>query len=109
MVNPNILLLAIDSLRYDHVSCCSYANKTTPNLDRLCWRGECPLITLVHYSAHWPYAPPEPFFNQFLDDSLRSHVMEVKRDVYGLMSQGNLESKIQVIQGQVRGALPRVY
>jgi len=32
---PNVLLISIDTLRADHLSCLGYARPTTPNLDRL--------------------------------------------------------------------------
>src|SRR5690349_11536946 len=31
---PNILLIAVDSLRADHMSCYNYSRQTTPHLDR---------------------------------------------------------------------------
>ena len=36
---PNILIVVIDSLRRDHVSCYGYERKTTPNIDRLAEEG----------------------------------------------------------------------
>ncbi len=36
---PNILILVIDSLRADHVSCYGYQRQTTPNIDRLAEEG----------------------------------------------------------------------
>ena len=33
--NPNILLIAIDSIRADHMSCYGYERLTTPHIDRL--------------------------------------------------------------------------
>jgi len=48
---PNILLIAIDSLRADHMSCYGYHRLTTPHIDRLASEG-----TLFErtYSAHIP-------------------------------------------------------
>lgn len=31
----NIILITVDSLRYDHLSCCGYERTTTPNIDRI--------------------------------------------------------------------------
>jgi arylsulfatase A-like enzyme len=39
MNKPNILLLTIDTLRADMLSCCGYKHPTTPNLDRLAATG----------------------------------------------------------------------
>jgi arylsulfatase A-like enzyme len=36
---PNILLIAVDSLRADHMSCYHYARQTTPHLDRFAQGG----------------------------------------------------------------------
>ena len=36
---PNVLLITIDCLRADHVSCLGYARKTTPNLDNFAKKG----------------------------------------------------------------------
>jgi arylsulfatase A-like enzyme len=63
------------------------------------------LFALVHYSAHWPYAPPEPFLSQFLGDFVRSDVEDVKRDVYELMGEGNLEQKLQVLRALYDGQI----
>jgi arylsulfatase A-like enzyme len=48
---PNIVLLGIDSLRADHMSCYGYSRLTTPHLDRFAQEG-----TLFErtYSAHVP-------------------------------------------------------
>lgn len=36
---PNVILITIDCLRADHVSCLDYARETTPNIDRLAEKG----------------------------------------------------------------------
>jgi len=36
---PNILLVVLDAVRFDHLSCYGYEKKTTPNIDRLSTRG----------------------------------------------------------------------
>lgn len=36
---PNVLLVTIDTLRRDHVSCYGYSRATTPNLDRIASEG----------------------------------------------------------------------
>ena len=49
--HPNIVLLAVDSLRADHMSCYGYPRLTTPHIDRLAAQG-----TLFEHniSAHIP-------------------------------------------------------
>ncbi len=51
---PNIVLLGIDSLRADHMSCYGYERLTTPHIDRFAQEG-----TLFEqtYSAHIPTTP----------------------------------------------------
>ena len=36
---PNILLIAIDSIRADHMSCYGYQRQTTPHIDRFAQSG----------------------------------------------------------------------
>ncbi len=49
--HPNILLIAIDSLRADHMSCYGYHRLTTPHIDR--FAQQCTLFERT-YSAHIP-------------------------------------------------------
>jgi len=65
-------------------------------LDKNCVRG--PFFILVHYSAHWPYEPPEPFFSRFLDCSLKRELRSVRRDVYDLISGQDLGKKMEVLK-----------
>ncbi|MDE2993415.1 MAG: sulfatase-like hydrolase/transferase, partial [Chloroflexota bacterium] len=51
---PNILLIAIDSLRRDHMSCYGYHRLTTPHIDR--FAEEATLFEQT-YSAHIPTTP----------------------------------------------------
>jgi arylsulfatase A-like enzyme len=60
---------------------------------------------MVHYSAHWPYAPPEPFLSRFLDDSLRHEVKNVRRDVYELIFHGQSEMKLKVLKSLYDGQI----
>ena len=48
---PNVVLLGIDSLRADHMSCYGYRRLTTPHLDRLAGQG---VLFERTYSAHIP-------------------------------------------------------
>ncbi|MYD09756.1 MAG: sulfatase, partial [Chloroflexi bacterium] len=52
--NPNVLLIAIDSIRADHMSCYGYERLTTPHIDRFAQSG-----TLFEntFSAHIPTTP----------------------------------------------------
>lgn len=53
MSKPNILIVVIDSLRWDHVSCYGYGRTTTPNIDRLAEEG-CLFETCI---AAAPFSP----------------------------------------------------
>ena len=53
-VNPNILLIAIDSIRADHMSCYGYHRLTTPHIDRFAQSG---VLFENTYSAHIPTTP----------------------------------------------------
>ncbi|MCS6827896.1 MAG: sulfatase-like hydrolase/transferase, partial [Caldilinea sp.] len=48
---PNIILLGIDSLRRDHMSCYGYHRLTTPHLDRFAQEG---VLFEQTFSAHIP-------------------------------------------------------
>ena len=48
---PNVLLIAVDSLRADHMSCYGYLRLTTPHIDR--FADQCTLFEQT-YSAHIP-------------------------------------------------------
>jgi arylsulfatase A-like enzyme len=45
---PNVVLISIDTLRADHLSCYGYQKKTTPHLDSLAEEGS---VFLQHYST----------------------------------------------------------
>lgn len=78
---PNILLITIDALRPDHLSCHGYKRNTSPNIDKLARKGvlftqaisqaswTCPsihsLITSTYPSTHGGY-----FWDQVFPDSI---------------------------------------
>ena len=64
-----------------------------------------PFFMMVHYSVHWPYAPPEPFLSRFLDDSLRHEVKNVRRDVYELISHGPSEMELKALKSLYDGQI----
>ena len=51
---PNVLLISIDTLRADHLSCLGYARRTTSNLDRLAEDG----IAFSNATAASPWTVP---------------------------------------------------
>jgi arylsulfatase A-like enzyme len=83
---PNILLIAIDSLLADHMSCYGYKRLTTPHMDRFAAQG-----TLFEktYSAH---IPTTPAYSSLLTG----------RDCFGtevvaLRHQGGLTKKVKTL------------
>jgi arylsulfatase A-like enzyme len=64
---PNVLLITVDTLRADHLSCYGYHLKTTPNIDRLASKGvrfdraytPIPLTGPAHFSLLTSRYPQE--------------------------------------------------
>lgn len=54
---PNILLLTIDSLRFDHLGCYGYGKDTSPNIDRLASEGTLFLEALSN-GGNTPFSFP---------------------------------------------------
>lgn len=53
---PNLLIIAIDSLRPDHLSCNEYERQTTPNIDSIAGKSvrfENTFVTLARTVASW--------------------------------------------------------
>lgn len=48
MKRPNVILISLDTLRADHLSCYGYGKPTTPNIDRLAREGT---VFRRHYST----------------------------------------------------------
>jgi arylsulfatase A-like enzyme len=51
---PNIILISIDTLRYDHLSCYGYCRTTTPRIDQ--FSGKSVLYNNAYSTAAW--TPP---------------------------------------------------
>ena len=91
--HPNILLIAVDSLRSDHMSCYGYDRNTTPHIDQFARSG-----TLFEntFSAHIPTTSAYAS-------------MLTGRDCFGtqvvaLRHQGNLTAKVRTLPEILRGA-----
>jgi len=50
----NLILIAIDACRGDHLHCNGYGRETSPNIDRLAGEG----ITFTDVTPGWPYTAP---------------------------------------------------
>ncbi|RLE00696.1 MAG: hypothetical protein DRJ11_11240 [Candidatus Aminicenantes bacterium] len=49
--SPNVILISLDTLRADHLSCYGYPRQTTPNLEKLC--SEAVLFANVFSTTSW--------------------------------------------------------
>ncbi len=63
-MKPNILIIVIDSMRADHVSCYGYHRKTTPNIDRLAEEG-CVFETAITAAPFSPASYASIFSNLY--------------------------------------------
>ena len=54
---PNVLLLTIDCLRFDHLGCYGYSRGTSPNIDNLASRGAL-FLEAISNGAKTPYSFP---------------------------------------------------
>lgn len=64
MAKPNILIIVVDSLRADHVSCYGYHRETTPNIDRLAAEG-CLFETAITAAPFSPASYASLFSNLY--------------------------------------------
>ncbi len=64
MRKPNILIVVIDSLRADHMSCYGYHRETTPNIDRLAAEG-CLFETAITAAPFSPASYASIFSNLY--------------------------------------------
>ncbi len=62
-----------------------------------------PFFMFLHYTVHWPYDPPEPFFSSFLGEISRKEVKGVRRDVYDLIAEGISDREIEVLRSLYDG------
>lgn len=83
---PNILLLGVDSLRADHMSCYGYSRQTTPHLDRFARQS-----TLFE-NTYSPHIPTTSAYASMLTG------MDVfSTQVVALRHQGSLRPEVQTL------------
>src|SRR5947199_9069601 len=90
---PNLVLLGVDSLRADHMSCYGYPRLTTPHIDRFAQQG-----TLFE-RTYSPHIPTTPAYSSMLTG----------RDCFGtevvaLRHKGQLTKKVKTLAEICRGA-----
>jgi len=77
----NLVICVIDAARADHVGCCGYARKTTPNIDRLANRG---LLFEQHF-CQYPDTKPSTaslFTGQYPDTHLTFGTRKIAQDAF---------------------------
>ncbi len=80
---PNVILISIDTLRADHLSCYGYKRPITPNLDRLASEGI--LFKNAYSTAVW--TPP----------AHASMLTGLYPSQHGVVHQNKLRSDIQTV------------
>lgn len=80
---PNILLISLDTVRADHLSCYGYSKSTTPNIDRLAENGT--LFEHAYSNAVW--TPP----------AHASMLTGLYPSEHGVVDQNRLDSDIPTI------------
>ena len=86
MKKPNIILMGIDSLRADHLSCYGYEKKTSPHIDKL---SESGALFLNHFSPNIPTTPGYA--------SMLTGMDVINTQVVALRHQGQLRNKIKTL------------
>jgi arylsulfatase A-like enzyme len=85
-MKPNIILITIDSLRADHVSCYGYKRKTTPNIDKL---GNQATIYKNAY-ANGPNTPnsfPSIMFSRYILESENFIIPKYWQSIAGVLKK----------------------
>ncbi len=78
---PNVLVLSVDTLRADHLSCYGYARKTSPNIDALVGRGV--LFERAYSSAPWTLPSYGSLFTGLLPADHRAGIVTQREDAFG--------------------------
>lgn len=82
----NLLVLGIDSLRADHMSCYGYSRRTTPHMDRLAGEG------VLFEQAYSAYIPTTPAYTSMLTG------MDVMTtEMVSLRPKGPIDARIRTL------------
>jgi len=82
----NLLILGVDSLRADHMSCYGYHRHTTPHIDKIAEEG------VLFENAYSPYIPTTPGYTTMLSGTdVMSH------QVVSLRPKGPIEADIRLL------------
>ncbi|MCX5659665.1 MAG: sulfatase [Planctomycetota bacterium] len=102
---PNIVLISIDAVRPDHLSCYGYARPTSPNLDRLARQGI--LFKQCRAQAPWTLPSHMSLFTSMLPshngvDNLNKVLPPTLVTLAQVMSQEGYRTTAIVNNGQMR-------
>jgi arylsulfatase A-like enzyme len=78
---PNVLVISVDTLRADHLSCYGYSRKTSPNIDALVARGA--VFEDAYSSAPWTLPSYGSLFTGLLPADHRAGVVREREDAWG--------------------------
>ena len=78
---PNVLIISVDTLRADHMSCYGYARETTPHIDALVKRGV--LFERAYSSAPWTLPSYGSLFTGLLPADHRAGVVTEREEAFG--------------------------
>ncbi|MBL8859405.1 MAG: sulfatase [Planctomycetes bacterium] len=78
---PNVLLISIDTLRADHMSCYGYERETTPNIDALVKRGV--LFERAFSPAPWTLPAYGSLFTALLPADHRAGIVTEREAAWG--------------------------
>lgn len=78
---PNVLVISIDTLRADHLSCYGYARPTSPNIDALVAGGA--LFERAYSSAPWTLPSYGSLFTGLLPADHRAGVVKEREEAWG--------------------------
>ena len=87
----NLLIIGVDSLRADHMSCYGYHRTTTPHIDKIAERG------VLFEDAYSPYIPTTPGYTTML-----SGMDVMSHQVVSLRPKGPLDPEIRLLPEVLR-------
>jgi arylsulfatase A-like enzyme len=78
---PNVLVISVDTLRPDHLSCYGYERKTSPAIDALVARGA--LFERAYSSAPWTLPSYGSLFTGMLPADHRAGIVREREEAWG--------------------------
>ena len=92
----NIVLITIDALRADHLSCYGYERKTTPNIDKITEKGI--IFKNAVAPSSWTAPSMASLFTSVYPINHGLHGIIVKRNVYGNAFSDELTTLAEILK-----------